>query len=110
MTRALFPKLKLDELWREARRAKWTNSRELEITSKVLHMVEHLKLEDGPGATRNYEMSAIIRIMSDLDTQNRIRTALLTEIIRSLLDTIPKEKAREIRERIADLSIENLHS
>lgn len=110
MAKALFPKMKLDELWREARRLRWTHSRELEITEKVLQTIEHLKEKNKGAAAHNFEIAAIIRIMADLDTQNRIRTALMCEVLRSLLATVPRDKAREIQQKISELTVENLRT
>lgn len=110
MPRALFPKMKLEELWREAQRARWTNSRELEITSKVMQTIEYLKVQNPKSTPSNYEVAALVRIMADLDTQNRIRTALTCEVLRELLAALPPSKAKEIRGKISELTIENLTS
>jgi hypothetical protein len=108
--RSLFPQFKLDELWREARKTRWTNSRELEITAKVMHLVEHLKEVDAGRETRNYELAAVIRVMADLDTQHRIKIALLSEAIRSIVTMLPRDKSDEIRQRISDICLEDIRS
>jgi hypothetical protein len=110
MARALFPKLKLDELWKEARKTRWTNSRELEITATVMHLVEHLKERDGGNAKQDYKISAIIRIMADLDTQHRIQIALLCEVVKSMMTMLPSKKSVEIRQKISEITIQDIRS
>lgn len=73
-----------------------------------MHIVEHLKEGDGGRETRNYELAALIRVMADLDTQHRIKIALLCEAIRSIMTMLPKHKSDEIRQKISDISLEDI--